>query len=54
MAIRLWGLHNRCMLDVHAVKNKDLLVFSHAELAQVAAQMLAHIGEQSTHISGLR
>jgi len=39
------------VLDVHAVKNKDLLVFSHAELAQVAAQMLAHIGEQSKHIS---
>jgi transposase len=50
----LGGLHNHCMLDVHAVKNKDLQAFNRAELAEVAAQMLAHIGEQSKHIGEQR
>jgi transposase len=38
------------MLDLHAVKSQNLQAFSPAELAQLAAQMLAHIGEQSRHI----
>ena len=39
------------MLDVHAIKARDLLALSAADLAALAAQMLAHIGEQSEHIS---
>ena len=42
------------MLVVHAVNNKDLEAFTRTELAQVAAQLLAHIGEQSKHISEQR
>ena len=42
------------MLYVHAVKSKDLHAFNRADLAEVAAQMLAHIGEQSRHISEQR
>ena len=42
------------MLEVHAVNNKDLEAFTRTELAQVAAQMLAHIGEQSKHINEQR
>ena len=38
------------MLDVHALRTKDLAAVSPAELAQLAAQMLAHITEQSKHI----
>ena len=38
------------MLDVHAIKTQDLKALSPAELAELAAQMLAHIGEQSRHI----
>ncbi len=38
------------MLDVHAIKPQDLKTLSSAELAEVATQMLAHIGEQSKHI----
>ena len=38
------------MLDVHAIRTKDLAAVSPAELAQLAAQMLAHITEQSKHI----
>jgi transposase len=38
------------MLDVHAIKPQDLKTLSAAELAGVAAQMLAHIGEQSRQI----
>ena len=38
------------MLDVHAIKTKDLQALSPVELAELAAQMLAHIGEQSKHI----
>jgi transposase len=38
------------MLDVHAIRTKDLQALSPAELAQLAAQMLAHITEQSKHI----
>jgi len=38
------------MLDVHALRTKDLAAASPAELAQLAAQMLAHITEQSKHI----
>ena len=39
------------MLDVHAIRTKDLQALSPAELAQLAAQMLAHITEQSKHIT---
>jgi transposase len=42
------------MLDVHAVKDKDLQSFNRAELTEVAAQMLAHIGQQSKHIGEQR
>jgi len=38
------------MLDVHAIRTKDLQALSPAELAQLAGQMLAHITEQSKHI----
>lgn len=39
------------MLGVHAIKPQDLEALSATELARVAAQMLAHIGEQSRHIA---
>jgi transposase len=38
------------MLDLHAVKNRDLKTLSPTELTELASQMLAHIGEQSKHI----
>jgi transposase len=38
------------MLDVHAIQARDLTRLSPAELAELATQMLAHIGEQSLHI----
>src|SRR5437762_2853348 len=44
------GSSSWCMLDVHAIRTKDLQALSPAELAQLAAQMLAHITEQSKHI----
>ena len=51
MSARQGSLHNGCMLDVHAIKAQDLSVLSAAELAPLAAQMLAHISEQSKQIS---
>ena len=38
------------MLDVHAIKAKDLKALSPVELAELATQMLAHISEQSKQI----
>jgi transposase len=38
------------MLDVHAVKSRDLKALSPTELTELASQMLAHIGEQTKHI----
>lgn len=38
------------MLDMHAIKPQDLEALSIADLATLATQMLAHIGEQSKHI----
>jgi transposase len=38
------------MLDLHAVKGQDLKALSPTELAELATQMLAHIGEQTKHI----
>ena len=38
------------MLDVHAIKAQDLETLSSFELAAVATQLLAHIGEQSKRI----
>ncbi|WP_176491459.1 IS66 family transposase zinc-finger binding domain-containing protein, partial [Polaromonas sp. AET17H-212] len=38
------------MLNVHAIKPEDLKALSAGELAAMAAQMLAHIGEQSKRI----
>ena len=38
------------MLDVHAVKSQNLKALSPADLAELASQMLAHIGEQTKHI----
>lgn len=43
-------MHTDCMLDVHAIRPQDLKALSPAELAELAAQMLAHIAEQSKHI----
>ena len=45
------ALHNDCMLELHALKAQDLQGLSPAELASVAAQMLAHISEQSKRIA---
>ena len=39
------------MLDVQAIKPQDLKTLSAGELGAIAAQMLAHISEQSKHIS---
>ena len=44
-------MHTDRMLDVHAVKTDDLRALSPAELTELAAQMLAHITEQSRHIT---
>ena len=41
------------MLDVHAINPQDLRALSAVELAALAQQMLAHIGEQSKHIDAL-
>ena len=41
------------MLDLHAVKSRDLKALSSTELTELASQMLAHIGEQSRHIDAL-
>jgi transposase len=38
------------MLDVHAIRTTDIKALSPAALAELAAQMLAHITEQSRHI----
>ena len=38
------------MLDVQAIKTQDLAGLSPGEWAEVAGQLLAHIGEQSKHI----
>ena len=42
------------MLELHAIKAKDLGGLSSEELAKVAAQMLAHIAEQDSHIGEQR
>ena len=39
------------MLDLHALKAQDLVALNPSEWAAVAGQLLAHIGEQSKHIS---
>ena len=39
------------MLNVHAIKAQDLAALNPSEWAEVAAQLLAHIGEQSKHIT---
>ena len=44
------GLAQCSMLDLHAVKSRDLKALSPAELTELASQMLAHIGEQAKHI----
>ena len=38
------------MLDVHAITAQDVKTLSAGELAVLATQMLAHIGEQRKHI----
>ncbi len=38
------------MLDLHAIKPQDFAALSADDLAALATQMLAHIGEQSRHI----
>ena len=44
------ALHNTYMLDARQFKAQDLQGLSPGALAEVAAQMLRHIGEQSKHI----
>ncbi len=44
------ALHNRGMLNVHELKAQDLRGLSPSSLAEVAAQMLQRIGEQSRQI----
>ena len=39
------------MLDLHALKAHDLVALNPSEWAVVGAQLLAHIGEQSKHIT---
>ena len=39
------------MLDLHALKAHDLVALNPSEWAAVGAQLLAHIGEQSKHIT---
>ena len=41
------------MLNVHAINAQDLAGLNPSEWAQAAAQLLAHIGEQSKHITAL-
>ena len=38
------------MLDVNAITAQNIKTLSAGELAVIATQMLAHIGEQSKHI----
>ena len=38
------------MLNLHAIRTQDLAAASAGEWAEIAAQLLAHIGEQSKHI----
>lgn len=42
------------MLDVHAIKATDIKALNPVDLAELATQMLAHIGEQSKHIGEQR
>ena len=42
------------MLDVHAIKAKDLSGLSSEDFAKLAAQMLAYIAEQDSHIGEQR
>jgi transposase len=44
------ALHNTRMLNVHELKAQDLHGLSPSSLAEVAAQMLRHIGQQSSRI----
>ena len=44
-------LHSLDMLDLHALKAQDLVALNPSEWAMVGAQLLAHIGEQSKHIT---
>ena len=46
-------LHSLDMLNVHAINAQDLAGLNPSEWAQAAAQLLAHIGEQSKHITAL-
>ena len=50
MALWSLALHNQNMLNVHELKAQDLRGLSPSSLAQVAAQMLQRIGEQSKQI----
>ena len=45
------ALHNTHMLNVHELKAQDLHGLSPSSLAEVAAQMLQRIGEQSKQIA---
>jgi transposase len=45
------ALHNTRMLNVHELKAQDLHGLSPSSLAEVAAQMLQHIGQQSKQIA---
>ena len=44
------ALHNACMLDLQGLSAQDLRGLSRSSLAEVAAQMLTRIGEQSQQL----
>ena len=50
IAAPMLALHNMSMLNVHELKAQDLHGLSPSSLAEVAAQMLQHIGQQSSRI----
>ena len=45
------GLAQCSMLDLHAIKSRDLQALSPTELTELASQMLTHIAAQSKHIT---
>ena len=46
----VWILHNANMLNVHELSPEDFVGLSPAATAQLAARVLAHLGEQSRQI----
>jgi len=50
MAAPALASHNACMLDLQGLNAQDLQGLSPSSLAEVAAQMLTRIGEQSQQL----